>query len=107
MTGEPPYDWIRVRAAAKRLGIYYRTLYRRIDRGEVPAYKIVRLIRLRVHELEDEPRTPPVRVVFLLWVSCLFGAVGLTAYLAATAACALRHLHGGGRQTRLHLRRAW
>ena len=60
VTGEPPYDWISVRAAAKQLGIYYRTLYRRIDHGEVPAYKIGRLIRLRVHELEGEPSPPPL-----------------------------------------------
>ncbi len=34
-------------AAAKRLGIRLVTLYRIIDGGELPAYKIRRVIRLR------------------------------------------------------------
>ena len=79
MTGEPPYDWIRVRAAAKRLGIYYRTLYRRIDRGEVPAYKMGRLIRLRVHELEGEPSPPPL--VGVEPSGRILDTVGATTYL--------------------------
>ena len=34
------------------LGITLRTLYRLIDEGELPAYKMGRLIRLRTAEVE-------------------------------------------------------
>ncbi len=64
VTGEPPYDWISLQQAAKRLGIYHQTLRKRIKRGDVPAYRIgPKLIRLRVHELDGKPSPPPpVRV---------------------------------------------
>ena len=48
--------------AADRLGVSLRSLYRLIDTGQLPAYKIGRLIRLRTAEVEafsagdrDEP----------------------------------------------------
>lgn len=37
---------------AALLGITLRTLYRLIDEGELPAYKMGRLIRLRTAEVE-------------------------------------------------------
>jgi excisionase family DNA binding protein len=39
-------------AAARYLGITTRTLYRMIDEGEVPAYKMGRVLRLQRAELE-------------------------------------------------------
>jgi excisionase family DNA binding protein len=35
-----------------RLGITLRTLYRLIDEGQLPAYKIGRVIRLKAHEVD-------------------------------------------------------
>ena len=48
-TGE---DWFSVRDASRYLGIHQRTLYSLIDKGDVPAYKFGRVIRLRRHEVE-------------------------------------------------------
>jgi putative molybdopterin biosynthesis protein len=44
-------SWISTRDACKRLGITLRTLYRLIDRGDLPAYKMGRVIRLRLDEV--------------------------------------------------------
>ena len=38
--------------AAAALGVTIRTLYRLIDEGALPAYKLGRLIRLRTAEVE-------------------------------------------------------
>ena len=38
--------WMSTKAAAARLGVTARTLYRFIDEGAVPAYKMGRVIRL-------------------------------------------------------------
>lgn len=38
--------------AAEYLGVVLRTLYRLIDRGEVPAYKVGRVIRVRQADLD-------------------------------------------------------
>jgi excisionase family DNA binding protein len=46
-------DWLSTQEAARRLGITPRTLYRFIDRGELPAYRFGRVIRLRGHEVEE------------------------------------------------------
>lgn len=40
-------DWLSTPAAAKRLGITPRTLYRFIDEGQLPAFKFGRVIRLK------------------------------------------------------------
>ncbi len=40
-------DWMGAPAAARRLGIQLKTLYAVIDRGDLPAYKIRRVIRLQ------------------------------------------------------------
>lgn len=39
-------SWMSTRATAARLGITLRTLYRFIDEGQIPAYKLGRVIRL-------------------------------------------------------------
>lgn len=40
-------EWLSTRNAAERLGVSLRTLYRFIDQGVLPAYKMGRVIRLR------------------------------------------------------------
>jgi excisionase family DNA binding protein len=44
--------WLSTAAAAKRLGITPRTLYRFIDQGEIPAYRFGRVIRLKQEEVD-------------------------------------------------------
>lgn len=46
-------DWIGTPEACARLGVTLRTLYRFIDAGQLPAYKMGRVIRLRAHEVEE------------------------------------------------------
>ena len=45
-------DWRGTTDAARYLGIKPRMLYRLIDDGELPAYRVGRVIRLRVSDLE-------------------------------------------------------
>ena len=45
--------WLSTAAAARRLGITPRTLYRFIDEGQVPAYRFGRVIRLKTGEVDD------------------------------------------------------
>ena len=40
-------EWMSTAAAAERLGITNRTLYRFIDEGQIAAYKFGRVIRLQ------------------------------------------------------------
>ena len=50
MTDEDP--WLSTAEAARRLGITPRTLYRFIDEGQLPGYKLGRVIRLRESEVD-------------------------------------------------------
>ena len=53
---EQPADdvvWLSTPAAADRLGITPRTLYRFIDEGQIPAYKFGRVIRLKRDEVDS------------------------------------------------------
>jgi excisionase family DNA binding protein len=52
MTVPPDYRWISSVRAAERLGLSIRELYRLIDRGQLPAYRIASEIRLLAHEVE-------------------------------------------------------
>ena len=45
-------QWMSTAEVAALLRITLRTLYRLIDEGELPAYKMGRLIRLRTAEVE-------------------------------------------------------
>jgi len=45
-------NWMSTAAAAKRLGVTVRTLYRLIDESELPAYKFGRVIRLKEQEVD-------------------------------------------------------
>lgn len=54
--------WLSSREASRRLGITTRTLYRLIDEGQLPAYKLGRVIRLQRHEVDafiDTARITP------------------------------------------------
>lgn len=49
---DPPPAWLGTTAAARELGITPRTLYRLVDRGEIPAYAMGRVYRLRRTDLD-------------------------------------------------------
>lgn len=51
MAGE--IEWLSTKEAARRLGITPRTLYRLIDEGQLPAYKMGRVIRLQATEVDQ------------------------------------------------------
>ena len=44
--------WLGTQDAARHLGITPRTLYRLINEGEIPAYKLGRVLRLRLTDVE-------------------------------------------------------
>ena len=43
--------WLSTKEACERLGVTLRTLYRLMDEGQLPAYKIGRLIKLKPDEV--------------------------------------------------------
>lgn len=45
-------EWFSTQDAALRLGITTRTLYRFIDEGSVPAYKMGRVIRIKKRDVD-------------------------------------------------------
>ncbi len=45
--------WMSTAAAARRLGVTVRTLYRLINEAELPAYKFGRVIRLKQDEVDS------------------------------------------------------
>jgi excisionase family DNA binding protein len=57
----PAYDWITPTEAATRLRIPVREVYRLIDRGEVPGYRLAEEIRLLAHEVDELARRRPPR----------------------------------------------
>jgi excisionase family DNA binding protein len=46
-------QWLGTKEAARRLGVTTRTLYRFIDDGQLTAYRMGRVIRLKETELAD------------------------------------------------------
>ncbi len=48
----PTPVWLSVPEAAGRLGVVPKSIYRFIDRGELEAYKMGRVIRLRESDVE-------------------------------------------------------
>ena len=56
---EKDRTWMTTAQAARRLGISRARLYRVIDSGALPAYKIGRLIRLQVADVEAYRREHP------------------------------------------------
>lgn len=55
-------EWLSTKEAAGRLGITTRTLYRLIDEGSIPAYRIGRVLRLQATDIDafvDASRVEP------------------------------------------------
>jgi excisionase family DNA binding protein len=55
-------EWLGTPEAAERLGITQRTLYRLIDEGQVPAYKMGRVLRVKASDLDvflEQSRVSP------------------------------------------------
>jgi len=48
---DQPIRWMSTREACEHLGVTLRTLYRFIDEGELPAYKMGRVIRLQAADV--------------------------------------------------------
>ena len=48
-----PTRWLGTTEAADRLGVVPRTLYRMIDEGQIPAYKMGRVIRVKESDLDS------------------------------------------------------
>ena len=44
--------WLGTQEAARQLGITTRTLYRLIDEQQIPAYKLGRVLRLKLSDVE-------------------------------------------------------
>jgi excisionase family DNA binding protein len=44
--------WMSTQEAARRLGITPRTLYRLVDEGALPAYKMGRVFRLKLADVD-------------------------------------------------------
>ncbi len=47
-----PIRWMNTREASEYLGVTLRTLYRFIDEGQLDAYKLGRVIRLKEADVE-------------------------------------------------------
>jgi excisionase family DNA binding protein len=45
-------EWLSTQDAARRLGITTRTLYRFIDLGELPGYRMGRVIRVKAADVD-------------------------------------------------------
>lgn len=45
-------DWLSTQEASRRLGVTTRTLYRFVDQGDIPAYRMGRVIRLKATDID-------------------------------------------------------
>lgn len=45
-------EWVNTKTACSQLGVNLRTLYKFIDSGDLPAYKMGRVIRLKAEDLD-------------------------------------------------------
>ena len=64
VTSPPMTDairWLGTTEAAERLGVVPRTLYRMIDEGAIPAYKMGRVIRVKESDLDAFLETTKVQ----------------------------------------------
>ena len=52
MASSADIEWLSTQEAARRLGITTRTLYRFVDQGELPAYRMGRVIRLKATDID-------------------------------------------------------
>ena len=48
----PDAVWLSTQEAARRLGVTARTLYRFIDQGDLTAYRLGRVIRLKLTDVD-------------------------------------------------------
>ena len=48
----PDAVWLSTQDAARRLGVTARTLYRFIDQGDLAAYRLGRVIRLKLSDVD-------------------------------------------------------
>ena len=48
----PDATWLSTQDAARRLGVTPRTLYRFIDQGDLVAYRLGRVIRLKLSDVD-------------------------------------------------------
>ena len=48
----PEISWMSTADAARRLGVTTRTLYRFINEGQLPAYRLGRVIRLKQDDVD-------------------------------------------------------
>lgn len=52
MTSSGDIEWLSTQEAARRLGITTRTLYRFVDQGELAAYRMGRVIRVKASDID-------------------------------------------------------
>ena len=51
-SASPDAVWLSTQEAARRLGVTARTLYRFIDQGDLTAYRLGRVIRLKLTDVD-------------------------------------------------------
>jgi excisionase family DNA binding protein len=61
MSPDQAIHWLGTTEAAERLGIVPRTLYRMIDEGHIPAYKMGRVLRVKESDLDAFLETSRVK----------------------------------------------
>ncbi len=61
MTKSTGEDWVGAPALARELGIMLRTLYKILDSGELPSYKLGRVIRIKRSDVEAYLESVKVR----------------------------------------------
>ena len=52
MTSSADIEWLSTQEAARRLGITTRTLYRFVDQGDLAAYRMGRVIRVKASDVD-------------------------------------------------------
>ena len=52
MDSSSDIDWLSTQEASRRLGVTTRTLYRFVDQGDIPAYRMGRVIRLKATDVD-------------------------------------------------------
>jgi excisionase family DNA binding protein len=52
MASAADIEWLSTQEASRRLGITTRTLYRFVDQGDLPAYRMGRVIRLKASDID-------------------------------------------------------
>lgn len=56
---QPPYDWVSAAVAADMLSVPVREVYRLVDTGQLPGYRIDGEIRLLAHEVAEYREAHP------------------------------------------------